>query len=162
MCTCLIGLVCISAHGGCCVFIVDVHCHVRFYAIYQFIACSRKFYVVFIRVLTFSFVDHFSWLVPQDKLHSFVFPPGVEWNRFFGLPTLKQPTYSWPSERADVYILWSTTLKLCPCDLLMVIAMLSLTGNCNLFNSTGSHLHWGWEVFLEWIVIHLHIGQPWQ
>ena len=62
---------------------------------------------------------------------------------FFGLPTLKQPTYSWPSERTGVSRLRPTTLKLSPCDLLMVIAMLSLTGNCNLFNFTCSRLHWG-------------------
>ena len=60
-----------------------------------------------------------------------------------GLPTLKQPKCSWPSERTGVSRLRPTTLRLCPCDFLMVIAQLSLTGNCNLFNSTGSHLYWG-------------------
>ena len=53
--------------------IVDVHCHAKFYAIYKFIAFGRKFYVVFIHVLTFLLVDHFSRLVPQDKLHSLSF-----------------------------------------------------------------------------------------
>ena len=79
--------------------------------------------------------------MPQDKLHSLSFLQELNEIGFFGLPTLKQPTYSWPSERAGVSRLRSIILKLCPCDLLMVIAMLCLTGNCSLFDSTGSHLH---------------------
>ena len=80
--------------------------------------------------------------MPQDKLHSLSFLQELNENFFLGLPTLKQPTYSWTSERAGLSRLRSTTLKLCPCDLLMVTAMFCLTGNCNLFNSTSSHLHY--------------------
>ena len=39
-----------------------------------------------------------------------------------GLLTLKQPMYSWPSKRTGVSRLRPITLRLCPCDLLMVIA----------------------------------------
>ena len=58
ICARLIVLVCISAHGGV-LCIVDVHCHVKFYAIYRFEAYGRKFYVVFIHVLILLLVDHF-------------------------------------------------------------------------------------------------------
>ena len=80
--------------------------------------------------------------MPQDKLHSLSFLQELNEIGFFGLPTLKQPMYSWPCERTGVSRLRPATLRFCPCDLFMVIAQLSLTGNCNLFNSTGSHLHW--------------------
>ena len=64
----------------------------------------------------------------------FVSPFGAYTMRLLGLPTREQATYSWPCEKHRVDRSSPATPKDCPCDLFIVIAYASLTGNCVLLN----------------------------
>ena len=58
MCIYPIMLLFIGAHDG--VLCINVHCHVKFNAMFKLIACVRNFFVVILHVLTLVLVDLFS------------------------------------------------------------------------------------------------------